>query len=205
MTRERRLRTHMKGLAKGAGGGSLVAPRTGRWAQLATIDGHIDFIYALLVSEPSAFRWLYRAGHPSRAGLESNLREDGHVNFVVQERRLGTPVGFVVMHGRHATPATGIVSAVFLPSVRQTGLAIEGIALFILYLFTVYAYHKVYFEVFGSDISSVRTALESGLVQEEGRLRNHCYRNGLWEDKVVLALYRSTFESWFLELENVQY
>jgi len=75
----------------------------------------------------------------------------------------------------------------------RSPLVMMGTALFIDYVFKCWAFRKLYFELPEYNLDQFATGV-GGLLTEEGRLREHTYYDGQWWDRVILALYRRTWQ-----------
>ncbi len=69
-----------------------------------------------------------------------------------------------------------------------------GAALFLEYVFRGWSFRKLYFELPEFNLAQFSRGVNR-LFVEEGRLREHLYYDGRFWDKVILALYRTTWEA----------
>ncbi|MEX2225007.1 MAG: GNAT family protein [Dehalococcoidia bacterium] len=124
-------------------------------------------------------------------GLEQLLQEV--VFFLILDRTSRRPIGFVHTYG--ASPEDGFVHFLLYadPSVRGTGITVEGSMLFGDYLFKFFAIRKLYAEVYQFNQASI-DALESAGFSREGTLREHIWYLDRYWDLYQYALYRSDWE-----------
>lgn len=70
------------------------------------------------------------------------------------------------------------------------GIGLEGLALLMEHLFTEFDFRKVYAEVMESNLAAFRSGLER-VAAIEGRLVDHEYRGGRYEDMLILSVTRA--------------
>jgi RimJ/RimL family protein N-acetyltransferase len=73
---------------------------------------------------------------------------------------------------------------------RGSGIAVEPVRLFTRYLFDVWPFRKVYFEMPEFNYRQFASA-SGGALRVEARLRDHDYYRGRRWDRLTLAAYRS--------------
>jgi len=84
------------------------------------------------------------------------------------------------------------IAACSVAEFEATGLVLEGLALLVSYLFETFDFRKVYAESLESNFA--RFALgESRIFDVEGRMKEHEYVHGRYEDFVLLAVFRDTW------------
>lgn len=174
----------------------------GRRARLRPVGpGDYGFVSALELDPAVHFRWRHRGGTPSPERLVSSLWEGALAVFLVEHRPSDTPVGLVVSYQadfRSGTCSVGLVAAPHLPPGPNPIL--DGFALFIDYLFTVWPFRKLYAEVAGFNFAQFASAVPL-IFTEEGRLTEHDYYRGRYWDKHILALSRTHWQevgAWLL-------
>jgi hypothetical protein len=68
---------------------------------------------------------------------------------------------------------------------------LEGVVLFLRYLFVLWPFRKVYLEVPEYNLPQFASAVSEGVLKEEGRLREHLHFDGNYLDQYLFAVYRS--------------
>jgi len=152
-------------------------------------------LYALTVSEQVSFRWRYQGGVPPFEVFERNLHANVLVQFAVVPRDdARTLAGLVAAY--HANLQDGHVS---LAAVSRGDLGtgtLEGVVLALRYLFVCWPFRKVYLEAPEFNVPQFASAVASGVLVEEGRLRAHRYFDGRYWDYLTFAIYRDAALRW---------
>jgi RimJ/RimL family protein N-acetyltransferase len=172
----------------------------GTYARLRPV-GQQDYayLYDLSLAEENTTRWRYRGVTPSPEGFVVDLWNGVLAQFVMESAVTRERIGLVVAY--NADPANGhVFLGVLLDAThRRKVWPLEGVLLFVDYLFQNWAFRKIYAECpefnaeqFGSGAS--------WLFQEEGRLRSHHYLQGRHWDYIYYALYRDCWEARGAEL-----
>lgn len=71
---------------------------------------------------------------------------------------------------------------------------LDGVALFVDYVFSTWPFRKIYLEVPSYNLSQLGSQV-GGLLAEEGRLLDHVWLNGRTWDLHLLALYQSSWQA----------
>ncbi len=79
------------------------------------------------------------------------------------------------------------------------GVGLEGLALLMEHLFTEFDFRKVYAEVMESNLEAFRSGLQR-VAAVEGRLVDHEYRGGRYEDMLILSVTR---EGWRVHADRL--
>jgi len=110
---------------------------------------------------------------------------------VGQGQPVGT-IGYAAMDRRNRRCEVGRI-LIYPRESRGQGFAAEAQRLVCGYLFNHCNMNKLYCEIFVDNTESVQLYKRLGFKQE-GLLRNHVFRNGLYEDVIVMALMYSEFQ-----------
>jgi len=175
-------------------------PLVGRWYSLVPVSPRYhSAIHALSHREQNSFRWRYRGTIPPFPAFEQSIYAGVLIQFVVVAKDdLEHVAGLVVAYSASHQDGHCYMGAVMNPN-EGAGTA-EGIALFLRYVFLHWPFHKIYLETPEFNAVQFESAVKSGLIVEEGRLRNHVYYDDKHWDQIVYALYRenaATFSSKF--------
>ncbi|MEK7135410.1 MAG: GNAT family protein [Patescibacteria group bacterium] len=124
------------------------------------------------------------------AGLSK--KKDTHVVFVI-EKADGQPIGVMGLHGIHHVDRTATTGS-FIGEKEYWGKGLGTEAKFLLldYAFDTLNLRKICSEALAFNERSIRYSLRCGY-KEEGRLKDHIFRNGKFHDKVLLAVFREDF------------
>lgn len=113
--------------------------------------------------------------------------------FVIETRADNKPIGTIGLHNinwvdRNATTGTVIGDENF----RNKGYATEAKLLLLKYAFDAIGLHKIHSRAFVKNLASRKYSEKCGYV-EEGVLKEEMFRDGVFEDAVALACFRSTW------------
>lgn len=111
------------------------------------------------------------------------------VQFMICDRRNGKPLGLVAAFNYDARNSHVHFAVVLVPEASRKGWPLEGVALFIDYLFQTFPLRKLYSEVLEFNVRQFGSAL-SVIFEEEGRLREHEYYDGRYWDRLILSISR---------------
>ena len=163
----------------------------GRFFRLSPVLPQVvPFLYDLAIAPDVGFRWRYRGAVPSYEKFEADLWQGILVQFVVESRDTGQPAGHVICYNPDFGLGHAYVGAAMTSRYRGSGIAVEPVRLFIRYLFDVWPFQKVYFELPEFNYRQFASA-STGALHVEARLRNHDYYRGRRWDRLILAAYRS--------------
>ncbi|KJE20992.1 acetyltransferase, ribosomal protein N-acetylase [Frankia torreyi] len=164
--------------------------RSGRYFRLAPLlPASTPFLYELAISPETGFRWRYRGSVPSYAQFEQELWQGMLSQFLVESVETGEPVGNVICYNPDFALGHAYVGAAVSGRYTGSGIAIEPVRLFIRYVFDVWPFRKLYFELPEFNLPQFASALGNGL-RTEGRLVDHEYYQGRYWDRLILAVYR---------------
>jgi RimJ/RimL family protein N-acetyltransferase len=159
--------------------------------------GHHRPLYLLATAQEHQYRWRFRGAVPPYEVFERALHHNVLSQFVVAPRqRPEALAGHVLAYDASLQDGTAYLGAVLVP--EATG-ALEGVLLFIRYLFAHWPLRKLYLRSPSYVVAAFASAIETGLLQVEGRLRDHLYYRGRTWDELTLALYRETVDRWLAE------
>jgi len=144
------------------------------------------------LSPQLGMRWRFRGTTPTFE--EWVQRSQGTLaQFLVITSAKHQAIGIVVAYGHSFQDQHVYVAIASLQPAARSPLLMLGSAMFIQYVFRVWNFRKMYFELPAYNLSQFAYA-ERHLLVQEARLREHVYYDGKFWDKVILALYRTTWE-----------
>jgi RimJ/RimL family protein N-acetyltransferase len=150
-----------------------------------------DFLYQLAVDERTAPHWRYRGPPPRPEAFVADLWGGVLTQFLVERKDGSERLGLVTAYD--AVPRDGHchIAALFRPDTRVWPL--EGMFLFVNYLFAEFGFRKLYGEVIEYNLDAFASAIGRWL-EPEGVLRGHELHGGRYWDVHLLALWRERFE-----------
>lgn len=161
-------------------------PRT----RLKLIEGSdIEFLYRLALDPARSYMWRFRGATPSPEQFHRELYNGVLAQFIVQHRERYDPLAHVVAYNASFENGTCYIGAVGSEGGQVGGLTIEGVAVFLSYVFASWPMRKVYAEVPAYSYG----AFSSGAGRyftEEGRLREASFHGDHYWDVHILATCR---------------
>jgi len=173
------------------------AARRGRWVTLSPVmREHLPFLYELAIDEESGFRWRYGGGVPPFEVFEKNLWTGVQIQFVIGDRATRNPIGFVQLYNVDHIQRFGYLGAILARQVQGVGIGMEGIVLFLRYVFATWDIRKLYLEMPEFNAHQLHSTIRLGIIEREGCFRRHSFYDGRWWDRHIYALYREVFQQW---------
>jgi RimJ/RimL family protein N-acetyltransferase len=154
----------------------------------------VRFLYTLATHPDTCYRWRYRGAPPPIERFMGDLWSQVLIQFVARRNDDGEPVGHVVAYGADLGQGYAYLGAVFRPPYSGTGLAAQGTAMFVKYLFHTFALRKLYIEVPGFNWPQMRSG-EGRLFDVEGIMRDHEHYAGQYWDRYLCAIYPAKLTS----------
>lgn len=169
------------------------AYRTGQVALAPVGPEHIEPLYRASLDPHWSYRWRFRGRTLSPEEFRRALFEGVLAQFAVVDQTTGSLVGLVVAYEHH--PDAGHCAVGFQRATVAEGAAttVEGLALFIDYLFTTFRLARIRAEIPEYNLPVLGGVVES-LCEIEGRRRDFYWHNGRAWDQVLIALPRDRWE-----------
>ncbi|MGN6445512.1 GNAT family N-acetyltransferase [Amnibacterium sp.] len=162
------------------------------------IDADLDVLYRLgadlgsweerNASPPAP---LTRAAFVARLEREAEAQPDS-VRFVVEAD--GTAVGGVSLFGVDRFAGHAEVGIGLVPEARGRGIGTAAIAQIVEFAFVRQNLRRLHLQAIASNAGALAVYERAGFV-EEGRLREHAWVRGAYEDIVLMGLLRSDWEA----------
>lgn len=143
-------------------------------------------------------RYRLRGTTPSPEAFLRFVWDQVVAQFVVESRD-GRPIGVVSAFEPDFRNRFISIAACSVDELETSGLVLEGVALLVTYLFENFDLRKIYAESLERNYAQFAMG-EGRLFEIEGRMREHEYIDGRYEDFVLLAIYR---ESWREQHERI--
>lgn len=154
-------------------------------------DRDLDWLFTTCATGEHLVRFRMRALTPSPETFRRFLWDQVLTQFIVATHE-GRPVGLVTCFEPDFRNRYAYLAAVADRGFEDSGLVLEGMTMLISYVFAQFDLRKLYAESLESEFE--RYASGSGRVFEvEGRLRDHEYVDGSYQDYVVSSVWRSTW------------
>lgn len=167
---------------------------TGRRVALRSVQpADYQWLYEAATSEEVGFQWRLRGATPDPESFVGFLWRGCEFQSIVVARSSGTNLGIIQLLDLNTRSGHASVAMMLTPDAINKGWPLEGLVLFIGYVFRSWNLRKLYFESLEFSASRFSSAIGPLLV-EEGVLRDHEYFDGGYVDLRLLALYRSKWQ-----------
>jgi RimJ/RimL family protein N-acetyltransferase/acyl carrier protein len=154
-------------------------------------DRDVDWLFSICATGQHLVRFRMRAMTPSPDTFRRFLWDQVLTQFIVATHD-GRPVGLVTCFEPDFRNRYAYIAAVADRRFEDSGLVLEGMTMLISYVFAQFDLRKLYAESLEPDFE--RYASGGGRVFEvEGRLRDHEYVDGGYQDYIVSSVWRSTW------------
>jgi RimJ/RimL family protein N-acetyltransferase len=169
------------------------APTSTKRVRFHTItDRDAVFLYELMTSPEAGGRVRFAGATPSPEKVAASLWDSVLAQFVVHGVTTQRPLGLVSITSPNFRDGYAYISAVGTPSMQGSGLIAEAVLLGFNYAFQTWPFRKIYMEVSETSYEAFRSGL-GRFFTEEGRLQQHCFWDGRYQDVFILAVYRATW------------
>lgn len=153
------------------------------------------FLRQLELRPPFGVLYRHRGLTPGPESYAQSLWAGVLCQFMVVTKDRGHPVGAVAAFSNDYRNGICKVATIIDPSREPGSAGIEGMRLFVDYLFAVFPVRKVMADVI--EFNWPQLASGAGrLFQLEGVLRDHEYHDGRYWDVRLLAIHRARWTSW---------
>lgn len=137
-------------------------------------------------------RWRHRGATPGIAKwTQSN--DSALAQFLVVRSSDHIAIGVTAVYNQSFQDQYAYFAAVSFAPAMRSPLMVMGSALMIDYTFKCWPFRKLYLELPEYNLEQLARGNGRIFVQE-GRLGEHMYYDGRWWDKIILALYRRTWD-----------
>ena len=156
-------------------------------------------LYRMACDPARCFRWRFRGATPSPKEFEIALWEGVLAQFVIESTGDGRLLGLVVAYGANLRNGHAHIAIALDPGCWSQGWPLEGLALFVDYVFRQWNVRKLYAEVAGFNFERIASGFDRYCC-EEGRLVEHEWHDGRYWDLHFLAVWR---DQWILARDRV--
>lgn len=166
----------------------------GQFARLRPLgQNDYGYLYDLSLSAKNNARWRYRGATPSPERFVADLWSGVLAQFLVETPEPRKRAGLLVAYNADLANGT-VYLGVLIDNIHHRKVwPLEGVLLFVDYLFQNWTFRKVYAET--TEFSAAH--FSSGarvLFEEEGRFRDHQYFQGRYWDYIYYSLTRKHWE-----------
>ena len=151
-------------------------------------QGDEPYLFRLMATGEHLVSYRLRGRTPSPENFHQFLWEQVLAQFLVTNHE-GRTIGLVTCFEPNFRHGHASLAAVADPAFKDSGLVLEGMTLFISYLFAEFDLRKLYAESLESNFAQFQTGANR-IFEVEGRLREHEYIHGRYQDFVILAIWR---------------
>jgi RimJ/RimL family protein N-acetyltransferase len=180
---------------------ALTTPRLdlGRIALRPVRPLDYDWLFELETHPLMIHRWRLNGATPSPETFQRMVWEKVVAQFLVIEKGTNARTGLVLLYAPDAFNGTAQIAFVAHPDYQGRSLALDGVLLFIDYVFATWNLRKLYGESMGFNFGQFASEEERRMDNDdvfrvEGVLRQHSFFGGKYWDKVITAIYREDWE-----------
>lgn len=160
-------------------------------------------IWHTSMSQELIVRWRHRGSTPAPESFAASLWQGVLVNFVATEATSGRPLGlWTAYDANHLDGYCYVASLKFDAEQGNTRFLQSGL-LFVGYLLDTWPFRKLHAEALAVNLDQFRSGI-GRLFVEEGRLRDHAFIQGSYQDLVTLTVWRQAWEAEVQRLGQAQ-
>jgi len=142
----------------------------------------------------ATYRWRFRGATPSPEDFRELLWRGVLGQFVIARRGAPGVVGLVTAYDVDFPNQTAHLAVLVDEEHRGRGWPLEGVVLFLNYLFEHWPFRKLYADALEFNATTYLSGAKR-LFEVEGTLRKHEYYQERYWDLLVLAVYRERWEA----------
>ncbi len=154
----------------------------------------LPMLYAMATSDELFWRWRFGGTIPTYDTFCQSFSVGVLTQFTVCSLSSNDPIGLVVAYSPDIPNGTCYIAAMMQPNMLRTGMGIEAMYLFIMYIFKTWDLYKLYLEVLEFNIDQFASGIDRYFHQEACYKKHHYYDGKRW-DQYVYGLYRDEFLS----------
>lgn len=175
-----------------------VGPRAivleGEFVRLRPVGQHdYSYLYDLSLSAQNNARWRYRGATPSPERFVADLWSGVLAQFLIESPEPRKRAGLVVAYNSDLANGTVFLGVLIDNTYHRKVWPLEGILLFVDYLFQNWTIRKVYAETTEFSASHFASGAKT-LFEEEGRFHDHQYFQGRYWDYIHYSVTRKRWE-----------
>jgi RimJ/RimL family protein N-acetyltransferase len=175
-----------------------VGPQTvileGEFARLRPLrQNDYGYLYDLSLSAKNNARWRYRGATPSPERFVADLWSGVLAQFLVETPEPRKRAGLLVAYNADLANGTVYLGVLIDNAYHRKVWPLEGVLLFVDYLFQNWTLRKVYAETTEFSAAHFSSGAKT-LFEEEGRFREHQYFQGRYWDYIFYSVTRKRWE-----------
>jgi RimJ/RimL family protein N-acetyltransferase len=152
-------------------------------------------IYRWSTDPRTSVTWRYRGATPSPDVVVRQLWDGVLAQFCVISPERRTPVGIVGLYNANHVSQYAYLYALSAPEMVGTGLVARAALELIDHAFSTFRLRKIYIETRELALDQFRSVIRRGIMVEEGRLREHEWHEGGYDDLVFLSVQPSALDA----------
>lgn len=169
-------------------------PTVGRRVQIRPVyPSDHEYVYALANTPEIAPRWRYRGETPSFETFVRELWQGTLAHFIIERKVNGQALGYVQAFDASERNGWCYFAVMVDPTLFRSGWVIEGVALFVNYVFTLWNFSKLYAVLLEPAYNDLHGATGSWFVTE-GCFKEHEWYDGAYRDLYLVTLRRDAWE-----------
>jgi RimJ/RimL family protein N-acetyltransferase len=166
----------------------------GKYARLRPLaQNDYAYFYDLSLSAQNNARWRYRGSTPSPERFVTDLWNGVQAQFVIETPEPRTRAGLVVAYNADLANGTVYLAALIDNKYHRQVWPMEGVLLFVNYLWQNWNFRKIYAETPEFSASQFSSGAGKYFV-EEGRLREHQFFQGRYWDYIIYSMTRELWQ-----------
>lgn len=170
----------------------------GRYVSLDVLTAeHESVLYPIAVRCEMPWQWSGMA--PTCDGFHQSLWGRALLNLAIRSNAGGEFLGFVGAYGANFHHGTAFFQVMVHPQARGTGMAVEGVELFLAHIFDRYPIRKLYAEVTDHSLSQFASVLHCTPFANEATMIEYVWARGAHRDVHMLALTKEHFGDFIRE------
>ncbi len=161
------------------------------------VPSDYEALYRIELSGSLLRSWRFGGTTPPPEEYAALLWRGVHSQYLVESSTSGgsSAIALVTSYNMDATNGHCYVAALRMADgVAASSMFIEGFAVFVESLFRSTAIRKVYLEAPEYNVVEFESAVRTGLLTEEARLKEHRYFDGRYWDQCILSITRNKWD-----------
>jgi RimJ/RimL family protein N-acetyltransferase len=166
----------------------------GRWTALRpVVPEDWRFLYDLSNQPSIGVTWRYSGAHVSPEEFQASMWSDVLAQFIITAVDNPDPLGVAAVRSPDFRNHHAHFAGALAPHCMGSGWPLEGMLLFLDYVFATWPFRRLYFESIDY-IADRYGSFAERYMQLEGRLEEHMFRGGSYRDLLIYSLTREQFD-----------
>jgi RimJ/RimL family protein N-acetyltransferase len=147
-----------------------------------------EVLYDIALFTDAGSRWRLHGDMPPFDQFVQILLRDARVTFAIEKNTTAAVLGMAQLWNYDPLSRNAHLTAFLDPAVQGRGWPLEGILLFVDYVFPAFNLHKLYFESLTPQLATYGS-LAGTFLRKEAELHDHRWVHGGFQTAHILALY----------------